>query len=77
MLDDNPGRVFELLALVDSDGVKGVEAVVKGGVNDGGRHDGEELFAKFSEGGFGKTFQVVLDDFDEFGFVGRRGADHC
>lgn len=76
MLNNNLGSFFELLAFVDSDGIKGVEAVVKRGVDDWGRHDGEELFAEFGKGGFCKTFQVVLDDFDKFSFVSRRRADH-
>ena len=70
MLNNDFVGVFELFALVDSYGVKGVEAVVEGGVDGGCSHDGEELFAQFCEADFRKTLQVGLDDFDEFGFAG-------
>ena len=69
MLNDDFVGVLELLALVDSDGVEGVEAIVEPTVDGGCIHDGEELFAEFCQADFRKTLQVGLDDLDKFGFA--------
>jgi hypothetical protein len=69
MLNDDFVGVLELLALVDSDGVEGVEAVVEPTVDGGCIHDREELFAEFRQADFRKTLEVGLDYLDEFGFT--------
>ena len=47
MFEDNFCGVFQLLALVDSDCVEGMQTVVHGGEDVAGGHYGEELFAQF------------------------------